>query len=133
MQRHPLLAQPREPRFAVGRIENVLERIVAMPRPDARGDGEQMPVVVAEHAGGRVAQAVQPAEHGERTRAPVDQVAEHVELVARRRKGDLGEQLLEGVGAALDVADQVIHGFDSATLPARHRCARAWTLPFCSS
>ena len=67
------------------------------------------------------------------SRAAVDQVAEHVEPVARRREADLGEQPVERVGAALDVADEIVHGSILLRWPARHRCARAWTLPFCSS
>ena len=70
---------------------------LAVARPHAGGDGEQVQVVVAEQAVGGVAEAAQPAQHGQRLRAAVDQVAEHVEAVARRREADLGEQAVERV------------------------------------
>ena len=127
------MAQPVEPGLAIGRVEDVLERVAAMARSHARCDGEQVPVVVAEHARGGVAEVAEAPEHAERIGPAVDEVAEHVEAVARRREAGFREQPVEGVGAALDVAHEEVHGFDSATLPARHRCARAWTLPSCSS
>ena len=129
------MPEPLEPGLAIGRVEDVFEGVAAMPRPHAGGDGEQMPVVVAEDAVRGVAQVAQPAQHAERIGAAIDQVAEHVDPVARGGEADLGEQPVERVGAALDVADED-HSADppdSATLPARHRCARAWTLPCCCS
>ena len=132
MHRHAALAHPVEPGLAVGRVEDVVEGVAAMARAHAGGDGQQVPVVVAEHAGRGAAEIAQPAQRAERVGAAVDQVAEHVEVVARRREGDLVEQPVERIGAALDVADEVVHGCDSATLasrlppaPAHGRCPPA--------
>ena len=66
MNRHRPLAEPLQPGLAIGRVEDVLEGVAAMPRPHPGGDGEQMPVVVAEDAVRGVAEAAQPAQHAER-------------------------------------------------------------------
>ena len=82
--RHATLAHPVEPGLPIRRIEDVVEGVAAVARADAGGDGEQMPVVVAEHAGGGAAEAAQQAQGAERVGAAVDQVAEDIEMVARR-------------------------------------------------
>ena len=70
------VAHPVEPGLAVGRVEDVVERVAAVARPHAGGDGEQVPVVVAEHAvsrrrRGRAAGAASPSDAGPRlTRSP---------------------------------------------------------------
>jgi hypothetical protein len=58
--------------------------------------------------------APQPGAHralqgGDVLRPAVDQVAEHDEVVARRRKGDFGEQPVECIAAALHVSDDIVH------------------------
>ena len=54
-------------------------------------------------------QAAQQAQCTQRIGAAVDQVAEHDQLVARWREADLGEQAVEGIAAALHVADEEDH------------------------
>ncbi len=81
-----------------------------MRRPHAGGHREQVQVVVAEQEARRVAQRMQALEHAQAVGAAVDEVAQHVQAVARRREADLGEQAIEGVAAALQVADQKVHG-----------------------
>jgi hypothetical protein len=65
--------------------------------------------VVAEQAGGRIAERMQPFEHAQAVRAAVDEVAEHMQPIARRREADGGEQAVERIAAALQVADQKVH------------------------
>ena len=49
----------------------------------ARGDGQQMEIVVAEDGDGRVAERHHLAQHGERLRAAVDEIADEPQAVAR--------------------------------------------------
>jgi len=58
----------------------------------------------------------QALEHLQRARAPVHEIAQQIETVARGGEVQGGQQSLESVAAALQVADQVNHGPDSATL-----------------
>jgi hypothetical protein len=88
--------------------------------------------VIAEQAHCRVAEAAQAPQHRERPRPAVDEVAEDDEAVARRREADLGEQPLERVGAALEIADQMDHAsillrFAGPTRSAARLRRRAWT------
>ena len=50
------------------------------------------------------------AQRGERLRTTIDEVAQHEQVVARRRKGDLCEQAFEWLQASLHVADEIVHG-----------------------
>ena len=93
---------------AIGRGEDVVERVAAMRRAVARGDGQQVQVVVAEHDLRRVAQRLHLAQDRERTGAAVDEVADEPQPVARRREPDQVEQLHELLVAALQVADRVV-------------------------
>jgi hypothetical protein len=127
-------------------------------RSHAGGDGEEVPVVVAEDAARRRAEPAQPAQRRQRRRPAVDEVAEDVQMVARRLERHRGEQPLERVAAALEVADEVVHGaaavsrrgaaVGTAAGSGRTRAGteaillrsfpapaapRAWTLPYCSS
>jgi hypothetical protein len=133
VHRHAALAQPVEPGLALGAGEDLAERVAGMQRPHTMGHGKQVQVVVAEQAARRVAQAAQPAQRGQRLRAAVDQVAEHKEAVARRRKGQCRQQVVECVAAALQVAHQVVHGSILLRSPSRVAARPAWTLPFLSS
>src|SRR3954469_12534606 len=117
---HPARSPPGQPLLAVGRVEDVVERVAAVARTHAGGDGEQVPVVVAEHAARRRAEAAQPAQRRERSGPAIDEVAEHVQVVERR-------------GTALDVADEVMHGSILLRWLSPDRCARAWTSPSCCS
>jgi hypothetical protein len=76
-------------------------------------------VVVAEHDHGALAQIAHEAQHGERRRPAVDEVADEPQPVPgaiEPREREQGSQFLE---AALDVADRV---GGQAILPARCRC-----------
>ncbi len=44
-------AQPVEERGAVGSVEDLLDRVVPVDRPDAGGDREQVQVVIAQNHG----------------------------------------------------------------------------------
>ena len=57
-----------------------------------------------------------PEQRAQRLGAAVDQVAQHGEPVAGRGEADFGQEAVEGVAAALQVADEVVHSGDSATL-----------------
>ena len=96
-------------------------------------------------------------QHRQRLRAAVDQVAQQVDAVARGREVDGGEELVQRVAAALEVAYQIIHapillrsralalprprrsppGRPGASRvpplrdePTRTACAPRWTSPF---
>ncbi len=104
------LAQPVEPGLAVGCGQDLVQGVAAVRAAHAVGEGQQVQVVVAEQAGRAALERAQPAQHGQRARAAVDQVAQRMQVVARGRVADLGEQPRERVVAALDVADQPVHG-----------------------
>mmetsp|Transcript_4959 Transcript_4959/g.18008 ORF Transcript_4959/g.18008 Transcript_4959/m.18008 type:complete len:200 (+) Transcript_4959:670-1269(+) len=78
-----LLPQPVDQGRAVGRREDVVQRVTGADPAHAVGDGEQVQVMVAEQAGGRAAEGLEPAQRRERPRPAVDQVAEQPEAVAR--------------------------------------------------
>jgi hypothetical protein len=71
--------------------------------------GQQVHVVVAQQAGGGFAQASQAAQHLQGLRAAVDQVTQHHDAVARRRKADRGQHLFERLRATLQVTDEMDH------------------------
>ena len=104
------MAQPVDDGGAVVGRQHVVEGVAGGRAAGAVGHGQQVQVVVAQQAGGGVAQVLEPAQGGQRGRPPVGQVAQQEEPVARRREVDVGEQPLEGVAAPLQVADQVVHG-----------------------
>jgi hypothetical protein len=74
-----------------------------------RGHRQQVQVVVAQQAGGAALQVAQAAQHAQGIGAAVDQVAQQVEMIAGRGKVQFGQQPFEGVAAALEVADEVVH------------------------
>src|SRR5690606_32513851 len=80
---------------------DVVERVGIVGRPDARMDGEQVQVVVAEHAGRARAQGAHHAQGLERGRSAVDEVAGEPERLV---PGKAREQLAQAGGTALDVA-----------------------------
>jgi hypothetical protein len=111
-----------------------------MRRPHAGGQREQMQVMVAEQETRGAAQGMQALEHAQAVGAAIDEVAQHVQAIARWRETDLGEQALQGGAAALQVADQKMHGLDcyaqrplAATGRATASRADRWTLRFSSS
>ena len=71
------------------------------------GDSEQMQVVVAEHRDDRVAERFHVAQYGERIGTAIDEVAGEPQSIARRRKIDQRQQLVEFRMTTLDVADRV--------------------------
>ena len=73
----------------------------------AGGDGQQVQVVIAEHGDGGVAERVHLAQHGERIRAAIDEIADEPQPIARRREADQRQQLAELGMATLDVADRI--------------------------
>ena len=69
--------------------------------------GQQMQVVIAEHGDGGIAERDHLAQHGERIRTAIDEIADQPQPVARRREADQRQQIAELGMAALDVADRV--------------------------
>jgi len=78
----PALAQPVEQGRALRAGQDVVQRVAAVRALPARGHGQQVQVVVAQQAGGGIAQALQALQRGQRRRPAVDQVAQHVQVVA---------------------------------------------------
>jgi hypothetical protein len=70
-------------------------------------DGKKKQVVIAKHDDGPIAQLLDIAEHAQRIRAAVDEIADEPDPVDVRLKGDAVEQAAEGVEAPLNVADRV--------------------------
>jgi hypothetical protein len=107
VQRHVLPAQPFEHRLAVGRGQQVGQRVLAAGLACAVRHAQQMQVVVAQQAARRGAVTLHAPQHRGRVRAPVHEVAQQHDGVAAGREIDLFQQPLQGRVAALDVADQV--------------------------
>jgi hypothetical protein len=100
--------KPAEQLVAVARIEDRCKRVVAVGAPMARRDDQQVQIVIAEHRRRRVAQRPHFAQHAERVRSPIDEIAGDPEPVVARREADQRQQLAEFGVAALDVADRVM-------------------------
>ncbi len=99
--------QPGEEIVAVGRRENRVQG-VALPGYAHPGDpSQEMQVMVAEHREGPVALVHGPAQHRQRTRPAVDQIAHQPEAVLSRIERDAAQEALEGLEAAVDVADRI--------------------------
>ena len=100
--------QPVEQAFAIRRLQDGPQPVVAVaPLGVAAGERQQVQVVIAEHDGGRIAEAGNPAQHVERGGPAVDEVADEPEPVAGRVEAEEREQVVEFGGAALYVADGV--------------------------
>ena len=82
--------EPCDERVAVRRVEDRVERVAAMRLAMAGGDGEQVEVVVAEHGDGGIAERHHLAQHGERSGAAVDEVADEPQPVARAARSRSG-------------------------------------------
>jgi len=102
-------AQPGQEVVAVGSIQDLRQRIAPLPPLDTGGEPQQVQVVVAEDGHQGLPDRIQEAQGFQRLGAAVDQVAQEIRAVARGRKADLGEQALQGVAAALQVTDEVVH------------------------
>jgi hypothetical protein len=125
------VAQPGEQVGAVGRGQDLVEAVEARLAAQPGGGGQEVHVVVAEHADHAVALPLRPAQHVERARAAVDQVAGDPQAVDLRLVADAPEQPLEGGEAALDVADGVggHYGAPSAATSASSTTCRASARP----
>jgi len=127
-------AQPGKELVAVGRIEDGRQRVVAMRLAMAGGDRQQMQVVIAEHRHRGVAERSNLAQHGERFRSAIDEIADEPQSILVGREADQLEQLTELGVATLDVADGVkTHGFDASSrrARARRRCAADSSIGSC--
>ena len=100
--------QPVEELAPVGRREDLAERVAAVGVAVARGHGQQVQVVVAEHDFRRVAERLHLAQDRERAGTAVDEVADQPQAVARRRESDEPEELDELLVTALQVADRIV-------------------------
>jgi len=95
-------AHPVDQRVAVGRGEDVVERVGAVRAADARGHRQQVQVVVAQHRDQPLALRDRPAQAVGRARAAVDDVAGHPDAGIG---GQLRQQAQQAVEATLQVAD----------------------------
>jgi len=69
------MPQPVDQLLAIGGVEDVVERVVAVRRADAAGHRQQVQVVVAQHGAGLVTQGHDAAQGLQRLGAAVDEVA----------------------------------------------------------
>ena len=96
---------------AVGDLRPVQRVVVAevhrvgRARPEARGDGEEKDIVIAEDCDGRRAEFTNVAQHLEGVGSTVDEVADKPEAVLLRIELNGLRELRQGFEAALDVTD----------------------------
>ncbi|MNP08923.1 hypothetical protein D3C76_1010100 [compost metagenome] len=102
-----LLAQPFEQLGAIRRFNDLAQGIGLLQAFDVASGRQQVQVVVAEHAHQRFADAIEEAQGFQRLWAAVDQVAHQPQAIALRVERHLFEQALQGLKAALQVADSV--------------------------
>ena len=93
---------------AVRRFENRRQRVIPMRVAVPRCDGQQVEIVIAEHGHRGVAQRFNLAQHAERVRSAIDEVAGQPQPVGGRREADQRQQVAELGMTALDVADRVV-------------------------
>ncbi|MNV76402.1 hypothetical protein D3C71_1697510 [compost metagenome] len=105
--RQRLLAQPVEQPCAVRGLQDCLQRVALARTAQAMGGGEQMQIVVAQQRTYRIAQRHAAAQHLQRSRPAVDQIAQQIQRVAAGRKIDDIQQPAQGIVASLDIADTV--------------------------
>ena len=101
------MAQPRHQLVTIGRLEHVVERVAPLALLDAFGDAHEVKVVVAENGHRRIAQGLHEAQAAQGIGSAIDEIAHEPEAVAARIESDLGEEPLERLEAALQVADRV--------------------------
>ena len=99
--------QPVEQCVAIGRREDLVERVVVAHARLAEAHGQQMQIVIAEHHGGGIAQRADPAQHLERVGAAIHQIADQPEPVAVGGEFQAGEQRAQFRVAALHIADRI--------------------------
>ena len=68
--------EPVQQLVAIRRLENRRDRVLLMRPRMSRGHGQQMQVVVAEHRDRRGAETLDLAQHRERIRTAVDEIAD---------------------------------------------------------
>ena len=99
--------EPLEQGIAVGGGQDFVQGIVAANPGTARGHGQQVQIMIAEGDRRCGAEGANSAQHRQRVRAAVDQVANEPEAIAIRAEAQGGEQRAEFGIAALYVADRV--------------------------
>ncbi|MNP20603.1 hypothetical protein D3C76_1131790 [compost metagenome] len=102
-----LLAQPFHQLGAVRGFDNLAKGVGFLQALDVLPGRQQVQVMIAEHAHQRFADAIEEAQGFQRLRAAVDQVAHQPQAIACRVEGDLLEQALQCVEAALQVANGI--------------------------
>ena len=105
--RQLLPAQPVQQFIPIRRGENLVQRIALVQLADARRHRDQMQIVIAQHRDRAVAQRLHQAQHLQRTRPAIDQIADEPELVLCRVETDLLQQLLQFFVTPLNVAYRI--------------------------
>ncbi|MNY23893.1 hypothetical protein D3C86_1575770 [compost metagenome] len=135
MMQQRQVAQPVEQLVAIRRVEDFAQGIALLQSLGVVRHGQQVQVVIAEHAGHRFAHGKQEAQGFQRLRAAVDQIADQPQVVASRIEGHPIEQALERLQAALDVADGIQRHQCRAPGTARRNgwigAAKPWPSPAC--
>jgi len=106
-ERERLRREPVEQFVAIRCGEDRRQRIVAVRAGMARGDGQKVQVVIAEHHLRGIAKRAHFAQHAERIGAAVDEIAGQPKAVGRLRESDQRQELAELRMTPLDVADCV--------------------------
>ncbi len=112
-----LRPQPGQQVVTIRRGEDVFERVFLVRLAVAFGLHHQMQVVIAEHHARRGSQRLDEAQHLERRRPAIDQVADEPGAVHGRIETDIVEKTAQRVVTALQVAD-CVGGHDQS--PARN-------------
>ena len=99
--------EPIDQRFTVRRGKNGIERVAAMRFPVPRRDGQQMKVVVAKDGTRGIAQRDDFAEHLQRLRSAIDEIAHQPQAIVAGGKPYQVEQLAQLGMTSLNVADRV--------------------------
>jgi len=106
---HQLLqAQPFQQLDAIGGIEDFAQGIGFFQALDVLPGGQQVQVVIAEHADQRIADVVEKAQGLKRLWAPIDQIAHQPQRVFLWVEGDPFQQAFERVQATLQIAGLMI-------------------------
>ena len=108
--------QPVEELVAVGRAQEVVERVALTQLPGSGAHSQEVHVVVAEDAA-RAERAHQP-QHPQGVRSAVHEIADRLEPVDRGIEADLLQEPLQLLATALDVPDEdaTLHGVESYAL-----------------
>ena len=129
MQQWPT-PEPVEQLVTVVRRQDFIERILLLLLGGPGGYRQQVQVVVAKDAHGAFAQALDEPQRFQRLRTAVDEIAGKPERIVRLIEADFFEQRLQGIEAALHVADGVRRHSAGA---GRGRRRAASSMPACTS